>query len=365
MTLSNFWWILIWPFLFGLLSLIINMQHDEVVDGERCVRWHIFAACALVVPLVIWAGWRKGFVDTETYRAIFKGMPTDANQIGPYMETVTKGYGFYFLELCFKCFISNSDVAFFTVIAVIQIICLVYVYRKYSIDYWFSLFLFIASTDYLAWMHNGIRQFLAVSILFLCVPMIAKKKYVLPVILVLLASLIHSASLIFLPVIFIVNGISWNLRTMAFLLGIVVAVLFVDRITGFLTEAMRDTAYEGDIEFLQNDDGTNILRVLFYSVPTIMAWFFRPYIEQEENPLINVCVNLSIVSTGFYIFSFFSSGILMGSIPIYFSLSNYILIPWLMEKVFDHDSAVLLKVIFIAVYSLFFIYQCGPVWGLL
>ena len=128
---------------------------------------------------------------------------------------------------------------------------------------------------------------------------------------------------------------------------------------------MRDTAYEGDIEFLQNDDGTNILRVLFYSVPTIMAWFFRPYIEQEENPLINVCVNLSIVSTGFYIFSFFSSGILMGSIPIYFSLSNYILIPWLMEKVFDHDSAVLLKVIFIAVYSLFFIYQCGPVWGLL
>ncbi|MBR6239433.1 MAG: EpsG family protein, partial [Clostridia bacterium] len=112
-------------------------------------------------------------------------------------------------------------------------------------------------------------------------------------------------------------------------------------------------------------DGTNIFRVLFYSVPALMSLVFRSYIERANDPLINVCVNLAIVTTGFYIFSFYTSGILMGAIPIYFSLSNYILIPWLLGEVFNENSAKYLKTAFIVVYSVFFYYQCGPTWGLL
>ena len=55
----------------------------------------------------------------------------------------------------------------------------------------------------------------------------------------------------------------------------------------------------------------------------------------------------------------------MGAIPIYFSLSNYILIPWLLREVYDFDSMVFLETVFVFVYSAFFYYQCGPTWGLL
>ena len=365
MRLTNYWWLLIWPFMFGALSLIFNMERQEMVDGQRCNRWRPVPAWVLAIPFIIWAGWRKWFADTEQYRRTFLGLPSQVSQIAPYLKNVRKGYAFRLFEMLFKCYISTSDIAFFTFVAAIQMICLVYIYRKYSPNFWLSIFFFIASTDYLSWMHNGMRQFIAVAILFICVPLIAKKKYFLSIIIVLLVSQIHGTALIYLPLIFVINGKFRNTRTLLFLVGIVIAIVFVDRVTGFLISAMEDTAYEGDIIFLKTNDGTNIFRVLFYSVPAIMSWLYRSTIDQANDPFINVCANLSIVTMGFYIFSYFTSGILMGSIPIYFSLSNYILIPWLLDRVYNRDSRKLLQAAFILVYTFFFYYQCGPTWRLL
>ena len=182
---------------------------------------------------------------------------------------------------------------------------------------------------------------------------------------VLFASLIHISALRFVPFIFIVNGRAGNLRTIGFLIAVIISFFFVDQITDFLVDTMENTAYEGDIEFLLNDDGTNIVRVLFYSVPAIMSFVFRPYIDTANDPLINVCANLSVTAAGFYLFSLFTSGILMGAMPIYFSLANYILIPWLITEVFEPASSVLIETVFVGVYSFFFYYQMGPTWGLL
>ncbi len=335
------------------------------MEDEIQIRWSPVAAFMMAVPYVIWAGWREWFGDTEMYRGTFISLPSTADQIIPYMSGVKKGPGFRLIELLFKCFISNSDIAFFVFVASVQIICLVYIYRKYSSDYWLSFFFFIASTDYLSWMHNGIRQFIAASIIFLCIPLIAKKRYFLSIIIVLLVALIHSSALIFLPFIFVIDGKAWNIKTLLFVAGIIVSVLFVDRVTGFISNAMVDTVYEGDIMFLENNDGTHILRVLFYSIPAIMTWVFRGYLDRANDPLMNVCANLSIVTSGFYVFSYFTSGILMGAIPIYFSLANYILLPWFLKEVFDRDSVIWIKAMFIAIYVAFFYYQCGPTWGLL
>ena len=365
MRLQNYWWLLIWLFLCGALSRIINIEREEVVDGESCIRWKPLHACLITVPYIIWAGWREWFGDTEQYRKTFKGMPSSFGRIKSYMATVQKGHGFKLFELLFKSLVSRSDIAFFLFVALIQMACLVYIYRKYSTDYWLSMFFFVASTDYLSWMHNGIRQFIAATLVFLCIPLIAKKRYILAIIIVLLASQIHLTVLIFLPFIFVVNGRSWNVRTLIFIVCMIVAVIFADRITGILTEAIEDTAYRGDILFLKYNGGTNFFRVLFYSVPAIMTLVFRPYLDRADDALINVCANLSIVTAGFYVFSLFTSGILMGSLPIYFSLSNYVLIPWLIREVFDRESAKYIAFVFVLVYTCFFYYQCGPTWGVL
>lgn len=356
---------MIWPLLFGAFSFLMNIQRTELVNGQRCLRWRPIAAVAFVIPYVIWAGGRTQFGDTEMYRHSFQNLSGSISEIGAYMDTVKKGPGFQLFEFLFKNLISHSDVAFFLLVAAIQLGCLVHVYRKYSPSFWLSMFFFIASADYLSWMFNGIRQFLAVSLVFLCVPLIAKRRYIPAILITLLASTIHISALVFLPFIFIVNGRSWNLRTLLFIAGIIIAIIFVDRVTGFVSQAMEDTVYEGDIVILQKDDGTNIFRVLFYSVPAVMAWVFRPYLDKSNDHFINICANLSIIAAGFYVFSFFSSGILFGRLPVYFSLSNYILIPWLIQNAFTRESAVVLNFSFVAVYVTFFYYQCGISWGLL
>ena len=366
MAIKNFWWLLIWMFLFGAVSYLFIPQRGEIVLGRRVRRWNWLPAAILAAPYVIWAAWRRNyFGDTAMYRQTFLDMPVGLGQLGSYLSQSSKDRGFVLFEYLFKSLISRSDIAFFFVIAFIQVFCLVRVYRKYSRNYWLSFFFFIASTDYLSWMFNGIRQFLAAAVIFACIPLIAKRKYVTMVLVVLLASQIHLTALIFLPFIFIVNGRAWNFRTILFIIGLLAAVYFLDLVTGFITGAMQDTVYEGDIEIFLNDDGTNIMRVLFYSVPAVMAWFFRRRIDAANDPMINNCANLSVVAAGFYVFSFFTSGILVGRLPIYFSLSNYVLIPWLLREAFNRDSAIVLECVFVLVYSAFFYYQCGPTWGII
>lgn len=367
MTLHNYWWLLIWAFLFGGISLAFFPKQEEYVLGRRVMRWNWLPALMLAAPYVIWAGWRPDSLgDTAMYRIMFNDVPVGFAHMSEYISGLTKDRGFGVFQFLFKTLISRESIAFFLLIAFIQVLCLVRVYRKYSRNYWLSFFFFIASTDYLSWMFNGMRQFLAATLIFACLPLLAKRRYLLMTAVILLASQIHLTALLFLPFIFIVNGRAWNIRTLAFIGSIFLAVLFLDRFTGILTTVMEDTAYEGDIMFLNSsvDDGTNIMRVLFYSVPTVMAWLFRPYIDRADDPMINVCANMSIVAAGFYVLSFFTSGIILGRIPIFFSLANYILIPWLISEVFDSGSGVIISSIFVGVYSLFFYLQ-GNTWGIL
>ena len=368
MVLKNYWWLLIWMFLFGAISLAFIPRREEIVLGKPCMRWRKLSAAILAIPYVIWAGWRPdSFGDTGMYRRTFNRMPTGFANLWSYVSSTSKDRGFAFVEYLIKTIISDDSVVFFLIVAAIQIYILVRIYRKYSENYWLSMFLFIASADYLAWVHNGMRQFLAVTIIFAALPLLLQRKYVWMVMIVLFASLFHASALIFLPFVFLVNGKAWNLRTILFILGLVISIYFLDFVTGLITEAMEDTVYEGDIVFFTQDydDGTNIMRVLFYAVPSVLSLVFRKRIEDADDSLINLCVNLSVVTTGFYVFSFFTSGIIVGRLPIYFSLTNYILIPWLIHELFRPDSALLIEGGVVAVYSVYFYYQAGVTWKLL
>ena len=366
MTLTNYWWLLLWPIIMWICNRLLRFEKEEYVNGQKCIRWSWIGVIIFLIPLVIWAGWRPNNVgDTGVYRGNFLDMPVGLENLPNYLSTREKGKGFVVFECFLKTFVSKSDIVFFLIASAIQLILLAAIYRKYSLDFWMSMFLFIASAEYLSWVFNGMRQFMAVVLIFAAIPLIVKKQYFWIVIVVLFAALFHSAALIFLPFIFIINGKAWNWKTLLFIAGIIITVIFIERVSGFIVSSMEDTTYESDIDLYLNDDGTNIIRVLFYSIPTVMSWLFRKYIDAANDPFINICTNLSIISTGIYVISHFTSGLLIGAVPIFFSLTNYILIPWIIQKVFSEKSAALIKSIFFVVYTVFFYYQCGPTWGLL
>lgn len=368
MTLTNYWWLLIWVFVGGGALTVFMPKRQELVLGKKEERWRPLPAFLLMLPFIIWAGFRTDSVigDTSSYRNAFSEAPEVLSQIPSYLEMITKDKGFYCLMALIKNITSNS-VTYFFIIAAFQLTVLVWLYRKYSCNYWLSIFLVIASTDYMSWAQNGIRQFMAITICLLATPFMLKRKYVPTIALILLASTMHQSALIMIPIVFIVQGKPWNKRTISFMLVAFVAIIFVSEFTNWLDAAMQETQYANMVTDWTEwgDDGTNPLRVLVYSIPMILSLVGLKYVKQEDNPIINLCVNMSIITSGIYLISMMTSGLFLGRLPAYCSFYNGILLPWELENMFTKDSAKLITVITVVAYCAFFYYQMHFVWGML
>ncbi|MCD8231874.1 MAG: EpsG family protein [Clostridiales bacterium] len=368
MTLTNYWWLLIWVFVGGGIIAFIFPKRNEIVLGKREARWSIPAALLFVAPLAIWSGNRlDNFGDTATYRRIFTTAPAALSELPEYLSENSKDQGFTVLTTLFKTIFGNSDVLFFMVIAIFQILCLVLIYRKYSSNFWISIFLFVASTDYLSWMHNGTRQFIAVAGIFACFGLIVRKKYIPTIIIILLLSTIHASALIMIPIIFIIQGRAWNKKTILFMLCVGIAILFVDQFTTILDDMLAETQYSDLVtnDIWSSDDGTSILRILVYSVPAIFSIIGKKYVDEADDPVINICVNASACTMILYALAGVSSGIYIGRLPIYTTLMGYISLPWLIDHMFTRESSRLIKFIMVGAYLVFFYYQMHFSWGVL
>lgn len=178
---------------------------------------------------------------------------------------------------------------------------------------------------------------------------------------------IHGSALMMIPIVFIIQGKAWNKKTLLFILGVIVAILFIDRLTPILNDVLVDTQYNDLVtnDLWATDDGTNILRVLVYSMPAILALIGRKYVREANDPVINLSVNCSIITAAIYALSAVSSGIYIGRLPIYTSLMSYIAMPWLIENIFTKDSAKIVNLFLICGYLAFFYFQMHFTWALL
>ena len=356
--MSEYILVLVWLAIAGIISTQIPKQ--KIVVGDKIeYRYKMWWAVVIMLPIIYWVGTRGYIGDTYAYVNNFRNMPETIDELGNYMSGITKDKGFYFFSLLIKIFITTNETIYLIILAAIQGSLLMKLYRKYSINYMTSIFLFIASTDYISWMCNGIRQFTAVTITLLAFEKVLKKKYVQSIAIILFASLFHKSALILLPFIFICQGEAWNKKTLFFISLILIAVTGIEKFTGLLDSLLAETQYQNVVSDWNsfNDDGTNVLRVLVYIVPCILAFIGKKKIEKTSDPIINYCVNMSLISAGFYIISIFTSGIFIGRIPIYFSLFNYILLPWELKNLFKKNTSIIVYLFMILGYLGFYFYS--------
>lgn len=357
--MSNYYLILVWVAVAWMIGLCTKVQRTEYVCGEKVQRYYPLWAFLVYLPLVIWSGFRGYVGDTGAYMQMFQEIPSGLRNIPSYIDTIEKDKGFYLFSAVIKDLISDNVNVYFIILALIQVVLLIKVYRKYSSNYIVTFFLFVASTDYISWMFNGIRQFTAVTITFFAFEYILKKKYVPAVLIVLFAALFHGSALLVLPFIFIAQGQAWNKKTILFIIAVIVAVMFIGEFTDILDTLLAETQYKNVVSDWQEfqDDGTNIIRVLVYAIPSILSLVGLRFIKYADDPVINLCTNMSIASVGFYVVSMFTSGIFIGRLPIYFSLYGYILLPWEIEHMFSEKSAKLVYLAMIAGYLGFYMYS--------
>lgn len=365
--MSEYFVIILWPALMALFQRFVNTKETIVVHGKRETRETWWYAILVFLPLVWYAVNRSRIGDTGTYINSYSKMPNSFSELSAYYQALGKDKWFYMAEALIHIFFSNYKVCFF-VIAAFQAFSVVKLYRTYSINYLLAVFIFIMCGDYISWMQNGTRQFVAVCICLLATPWMIEKKYIPSIITILIASRFHQSSLLMIPIFLVCIGKSWNKRTLLVLLGVILAIVFVPQFTTWLDNALDDTQYTNVVTDWQSwgDDGTNPIRVLVYSIPMILSLLGLRYIHQADDKVINFCTNMSIVVTGLYLVSMVTSGIFIGRLPIYASLySNGILLPWELEHMFNRGSTRFMKNAAIIGYTLLYLYQMHFQWRII
>ena len=357
------WYPLIWLFSAGVL-LYGMPQKNEMICERPEKRWYLSNAILLVVPLILWAGLRGYIGDTYAYIMHFRNAPSSLAELLPKLKAKSKDPGFTVLMTLIKMLGVSDHRVFFLIIAVFQMLCIAPTFRKYSPNYWLCFFLFVASTDYFSWMFNGMRQFIAVSMIFGAFELLVQRRYVAYAVIVLLAAQIHGSAIMMLPLTFILMGPALNAKTILMIAATVFILPFIDRFTPILNDLLSDTQYSGTMtdEIWMVDDGTNPIRVLVYSVPALVAVVGWKHIRHANNPVMNICVNASMITSAIYLVSMVTSGVYIGRLPIYTTLHGYIALPWMIDEIFEKSTAQLIKFAAVVCFLGFFYIQAFLTW---
>ena len=364
--MTVYWFMMAWVIFFGILAQVTSKR---VCVGEYLgedvyePRAHLFMAVVTFAVIIFFAGARSFTGDTGAYIDMFKDYPLFQNAHDVIFDDSAREPGFRLFSILIKTYISDDYTVWFYIIAIISGICIMIPLYKYSCNFGVSAFLFMASCQF-SWMFNGMRQFLVAAIIFSCTGLILKNRTLLYVLIVCVLSTIHKSAFILIPMYFIAKGEPWNKRTLLFIGCIVLAMLFTTKFTNLLTDVVEQTDYASSVnEFKATDDGTNPIRILVESVPIILAFIYRNKIKDKLTPIIKLSINMSLIASGLYIISkVASSGVLLGRLPIYFSMYNLILLPWLLKNIFENKEKDLVYYTMIICYFSFFYYQMVMTW---
>lgn len=366
--MRNNWAFLIWIGICFLLGALIQTEEFVTVLGKKERRVTVWWALLVIAPVIIGAASRGVMEgDTGTYQSMFRGVPTMLSELRGFLESYSRDKGYAFWEFLFKAIVGNNFQAFLAVNATFCGIIVALVYRKFSCVYLLSIFLFVAGFDYYQWMFNGMRQFMAVSIMLACTEAMIRRDYKKIILPLAIAATLHMSVLIVVPSLFVVHGKAFNRRIWLFLGGAILTALLLAKagmLNDLIATLMQSTQYESVLdEFLDTmDSGTNALRVAVYAVPTLIAFVCRRQIKMIDDPIANFCVNMSVISTGIYLISMFTSAIMIGRLPIYFSIYNYILLPWEIKNLFTKRSANLIVAFVVFFYLLYNFFQVSIVY---
>lgn len=325
------------------------------VEGEKTENYKsigLVMALLSFALLVFFAGNRSIIHDTQEYQYMYDLFYTDdLNQIPDIISgntKVVKGPLFFIYLVIFKHFTHGTYTDWFLSVALIQCVSIALFFYKYSVNYVYSVFLFYMTSGVI-WLVNGMRQFLAVAIVLFFADLFFKRKTIPFIIVVIVVYFIHSASLLWIPVYFIINFKPWSSKFFVCVVAFVIGMILFSR-SSFLSET--------DFSYLQEDEnaGINLFRILVNFVPSILAFIKRKETEELNSPFIDILINLSVITSACYLIGYFSNGV-VARIAEYFVLFNYVLMPLLFKKVYDESLSKTIMLVSLVGYFAYFCFE--------
>ncbi|MDE6020500.1 MAG: EpsG family protein, partial [Ruminococcus sp.] len=357
-----YWSSLILPLvMFVFTGMYKTKYRRELVDDKDVIGRNTPIIIILIMfgYYAFWACANNAVGDIGGYLQGFDNLSVNSSSVKSIFQGDSKGKLFALYRLLFKKYISTDAQLWLTSIQVFCGLVLSIVIYKYSENAYISAFYFIASGYFTSWPLNGLRQYVAMILVFAATKLMVENK-LLPFILIFtVAVMIHSTALIFVPLYLIAREKPWSKRIWIYIIFTLVVVFFIDNFTNLLESGLEGTEYEGGTVQFEHDDGANPIRTLVACVPVGIAILYRKKIEEMNNPYIFAWVNFSTAAVGMLLVANLTSGILIGRFASYASIYHLLLYPVLFTKVIDKKYRPVLFMLFAALFVLYFKTECG------
>lgn len=349
----------IWCAIMYFVARSLKIYSSDVSVSNDIQKRPLWFALFSFLPIFLMATIAEPCMDTVAYLGSFNKATASFSNV----ELGEDGWLFNLFTIIIKK-IFDSQLFYRIIIALVQSIPLIIVFRKYSHNYILTLFLFISSGSFFSGMMNGLRQFTAICVVFIAVLSMMEKKYLKTVLLILLATAIHQTAIIMLPVVFIANGKAFNKLTIICIVASVIAMSIFSLNTDLFEEIVNTTDYANGYQYVkETDDGVNPIRVLVSAVPVILICLDKKRLKEENSPFCNVCVNMSFINFGITLIAMVTSGIYTGRMIMYTQLFSFVLLPRLIDDVFSKKSKILVYFAMIVLYLIYYKYELGNFWN--
>lgn len=308
--------------------------------------------------LCLFAGLRTKYNDTGMYILTFSQTTDDYSKLFESEFSISNVYLFNIWNYVIYNFLSQDANVYLFLCSIVFVCPSVYLIKKYSKNFTFSMILFTFGGMYLFSL-AGLKQAMATGILLIGLTNLFKKQYFKYYIFCLLSIGFHAYSLFYL-VLPLLGVEIFNKRTVLFCLGIVLIGLLLNYFSGVITEIIELLGKDVSEETLQTGS-VNIFRAFVYLVPfvlTILSINNLNTTSIEEKWLIK----MGVLSTAFMVLSLFGNPILFGRIPQYFLIGTVITMPLLIEKTFvkkELPIILFIAIICYIVYGLYGLYVNG------
>lgn len=300
----------------------------------------------LLVFLIItfFAGFRYQFVDSGVYRTWYGNLTSDWSII---MQSKDPGFTIFALLLRN---ISTWPQAILIATSALIYSLVIYTLYHYSVIFELSIYLFLTNGLFLLSI-NGIRQFIAASIIFSAIRLLFDGKFFKYFLVILIASTFHASALIMIPVYFIARRKAWSIITLFLFLIVAVAYLKFDSLFPIFEEIIEGTQYAGNLNYFKRSGiGANIIRFFVVLLPLVLAFFERNNIKNLWDKS-DIIFNLSILNAIIMLFSTYN--FIIARLCFYFQIYDILLIPILIKSI---KKNILKTTIYLGCIILYYIY---------
>ncbi|QNF26198.1 EpsG family protein [Metabacillus elymi] len=336
------WTLILFVFIFSFLSRYIPAKSAAL--GYTYIRPNKFMVFLVLICLVLVSGLRNTIGDTYFYMQTYAVKDFTWEYI---LENKDPGFGV--LQMYLKN-ISNDPQILILLTALVTNLLIVITLYKYTKMIEISLYVFITSGMFIVSM-NGVRQFLAASLIFCATKYLLNGKFKHYFFVVLFASTFHESALILIPIYFIVRREAWTKVTFLILTLAIFIVLGFDQFSQILFSAIGDSQYGDYSNF--GEGGANKIRVLVEAVPIVIAFLGRHKLR-ELWPKSDIIVNMSVIGLLFMIIA--TQNWIFARFNIYFSLYNLILISWIIY-LFKENNRKFVYYGLLVCYLMYFYYE--------